>query len=221
MTKNRILVVEDDKAIADGIAINLQYSGYDYVMFANGQEAADSLAQDHSYDLALLDIMLPGMNGFELLAPMNQYNIPVIYLTAKSDAASEIKGLRDGAEDYIIKPFDALTLLVRIEKVLERRGKMNQIVWVGNIELDLSNLTVRKNGETISLKPLEFELFSLLARHKNRTLLREKIIHEVWGPDFYGATHTVDVHIANLRKKTGLSDKIKTVPKYGYRLEDH
>ncbi|NLB41742.1 MAG: response regulator transcription factor, partial [Clostridiales bacterium] len=113
MRKNKILVVEDDKAISDGIAVNLQYSGYDYRVFANGQEVADSLEVDHSYDVALLDIMLPGIDGFELLRYMKQYNIPVIYITAKDDTASEIKGLRDGAEDYIVKPFDILTLLVR------------------------------------------------------------------------------------------------------------
>jgi len=220
MPKNRILIVEDDKAISDGIAVNLQYSGYDYRVFSDGQEAADSLEADHSYDLALLDIMLPGIDGFELLSYMKQYNIPVIYITAKSDASSEIKGLRDGAEDYIVKPFDVLTLLVRIEKVLERTGRLNQVLRIKDITLDLENRTVTKGGEEVILKPLEFEVFAMLARCKNRTILREKLLNEIWGADFFGDTHTLDVHIANLRKKLDAADIIKTVPKYGYRLED-
>ncbi|MCL1918462.1 MAG: response regulator transcription factor [Peptococcaceae bacterium] len=220
MTKNRILVVEDDKGISDGIVVNLQYSGYDYVVYADGQKAADSLQVDHAYDLALLDIMLPGKDGFELLPYMKTYNIPVIYLTARTDTPSEIKGLRDGAEDYIVKPFDMLALLVRIEKVLDRNGKLNKILRVADIVVDCENRSVQKSGKIISLKPLEFELFSLLARYKNRTLLRDKMLNEVWGADYYGDTRTVDVHIARLRKKLEISNKLITVPKYGYRLED-
>ena len=220
MAKNRILVVEDDKAISDGIAVNLQYSGYEYKVYGNGQEAADSLADDHSFDVALLDIMLPGLDGFELLDHMKLYNIPVIYLTAKSDTPSEIKGLRDGAEDYIIKPFDVLTLLVRIEKVLARMGKLEQILRVRDITIDLKNHTVNKGGGEISLKPMEFEVLALLVRHKNRTIMRDRILNEVWGADFFGDTHTVDVHISNIRRKLDLCDVIKTVPKCGYRLEE-
>jgi len=220
MAKNRILVVEDDEAISDGIAVNLQYSGYEYRVFNNGLEAAGSLAGDHSYDVALLDIMLPGMDGFELLDHMKLYNIPVIYLTAKSDTPSEIKGLRDGAEDYIIKPFDILTLLVRIEKVLARMDKLEKILYVRDITIDLKNHTIIKDEEEISLKPMEFEVLALLARHKNRTIMRDRILNEVWGADFFGDTHTVDVHISNIRRKLDLSDVIKTVPKCGYRLEE-
>ncbi|MCL1852400.1 MAG: response regulator transcription factor [Peptococcaceae bacterium] len=220
MTKNRILIVEDDKGIADGIAVNLQYSGYDYAVYTDGQEAADALREDHGYDLALLDIMLPGLDGFDLLPHMQNHNIPVIYLTARSDATSEIKGLRGGAEDYITKPFDPLTLLVRIEKVLDRCGKLNKILRVGDIVVDCENHSVQKNGAPIALKPLEYELFTLLARYKNRTLLRERILNEIWGSDYFGDTRTVDVHIANLRRKLAISAQLVTVPKYGYRLED-
>lgn len=219
MAKNRILVVEDDQAISDGIAVNLQYSGYEYKVYDNGQEAADSLADDHSYDVALLDIMLPGLDGFELLGYMKQYGIPVIYLTAKSDTPSEIKGLRDGAEDYIIKPFDILTLLVRIEKVLGRVGKLERILRVKDVSIDLDRHAVIRNGEEVFLKPLEFEVLVLLARHKNRTIMRDRLLNEVWGQDFFGDTHTVDVHISNIRRKLGFGDVIKTVPKCGYRLE--
>jgi DNA-binding response OmpR family regulator len=220
MTKYRIILVEDDKAIADGITVNLHYSGYEYNAFDNGKAAADSLAADHSYDLALLDIMLPGLDGFELFDHMEQYNIPVIYITAKSDTLSEIKGLRGGAEDYIIKPFDVLTLLVRIEKVLARTGKLNQIIRVKDITLDTQNHIVSKGGKEVPLKPMEFEVLALLAKHKKRTISRDKLLDEVWGVDFFGDTHTVDVHISNIRKKLDLGDVIKTIPKCGYRLEE-
>ncbi|NLJ41378.1 MAG: response regulator transcription factor [Clostridiales bacterium] len=218
--KNRILVVEDDKAISDGIAVNLEYSGYDYRVFGDGQEAADSLLEDHSYDIALLDIMLPGIDGFELLEYMKRYNIPVIYLTAKTDMASEIKGLREGAEDYIIKPFHILTLLVRIEKVLKRTGKLDQILRIKDITIDLKEHKVLKAGEEITLTPLEFEVLAMLTKYKNRIIPREKLLDEIWGVDFFGGTRTVDVHIANIRRKLDISNRIKTIPKYGYRLED-
>lgn len=217
---NRILVIEDEPAIADGIAINLQYSGYECVVFGDGQEAADALRGDHAFDLALLDIMLPGLDGFALLPYMQQYDIPVIYLTAKSDAASEITGLKGGAEDYIVKPFEMITLLVRIEKVLARTGKLNTILRLGDIAVDTVNRTISKGGEDVGLTPLEFDLFALLLRHKNRSIPREQLLTEVWGTDFFGDTRTIDVHIAHIRKKLDLGDKLKTVSKVGYRLED-
>jgi len=127
MSKNRILVIEDDKDIADSIGLNLELSGYDYTIIDDGLEAAKRLSEDHSFDLALLDVMLPGLNGFALMEHLQRYNIPVIYLTAKADVPSRIKGLKIGAEDYIVKPFSVLELLVRIEKVLDRAGKLNKV----------------------------------------------------------------------------------------------
>lgn len=217
---NRIFVVEDDAAISDLIVNNLQYTGYDYAVFGNGNDAALSLDRDHSFDLAILDIMLPGKDGFELMDYMKKYNIPVIYLTAKSDISSKIKGLREGAEDYIVKPFEVLELLVRIEKVLDRFGKLNRILRFKDITIDLDNRTVTASDEDIPMKPLEFDLLSILVKYKNRTLLRERLLNEIWGIDFVGGTRTVDVHIAQLRKKLGLHDELKTIPKIGYRLED-
>lgn len=219
MSKNRILVVEDDPAISDGIAVNLLYSGYDHVLIRDGNEAAQALLHDHSFDLALLDIMLPGLDGFALFEHVKKYDIPVIFITAKTDSASEIKGLLNGAEDYIVKPFDVMTLLVRIEKVLDRAGKLDQILRFSNITIDLQEHTVRRDEAEILLKPMEFEVLVLLVRHKNRTIPRDKILNEVWGTDFFGDTRTVDVHIANIRKKLGVDGLIKTIPKYGYRLE--
>lgn len=217
---NRILLVEDEPAIADGIVVNLQCAGYTCAVFGDGAEAAAALRSDHSYDLALLDIMLPGLDGFALLPHMKRYGIPVIYLTAKNDAGSEIAGLKGGAEDYIVKPFEMMTLLVRIEKVLMRTGKLNNILRFGGITVDTSNHTIAKDGEPVCLTPLEFDLFALLLRYKDRSIPREQLLTEVWGTDFFGDTRTIDVHIAHIRKKLDLGEHIKTVAKVGYRLED-
>lgn len=217
---NRILIVEDDTAISDGIAINLEVSGYEYAVFGDGKAAASALSGDHSYDLALLDIMLPGMDGFQLIPYMQKYGIPVIYLTARADAASEIQGLKIGAEDYIVKPFEMMTLLVRIEKVLAREGKLNKVLRFLDITADTENRTVQKAGEPVNLTPLEFDLLVLLMRYSNRTVPREKLLSDVWGTDFFGDTRTIDVHVAHIRKKMGLGEHIKTVAKVGYRLEE-
>ena len=220
MMQNRILIVEDDAGIANAVALNLRNVGYECAVFDDGREAADSLKKDHAYDLALLDIMLPGMDGFELFSYMEQYQIPVIYMTAKTDSASEIKGLRDGAEDYIVKPFDMATLLVRIEKVLLRTGKLNRVYRYGEIELDAENRSVRKNGSELELTPLEFDVLLILMKNKNRTVSRDQILNEIWGEEYFGDVRTVDVRIANLRKKLGLSEEIRTISKTGYRLEE-
>lgn len=220
MAANRIIIVEDDPAIAETVALNLRYVGYEYTLFDDGQKAADYLIQDHSFDLALLDIMLPGIDGFELFSHMEKYNIPVIYMTAKTDSASEVKGLRDGAEDYIVKPFEVVTLLVRIEKVLARTGRLNQVYRYQDITLDTDNRTITKAGVEVDLTPLEFDVFSILIKNKNRTVSRDRILNEIWGEDYFGDLRTVDVRVANLRKKLGFTDEIRTISKTGYRLEE-
>lgn len=220
MAANRILIVEDDSAIAETVGLNLRCVGYEYMLFDDGQKAADYLSSDHSFDLALLDIMLPGINGFELFSHMEKYNIPVIYMTAKTDSASEVKGLRDGAEDYIVKPFEVVTLLVRIEKVLARTGRLNQVYRYQDITLDTENRTITKAGMEVDLTPLEFDVFSILIKNKNRTVSRDRILNEIWGEDYFGDLRTVDVRVANLRKKLGFTDEIRTISKTGYRLEE-
>lgn len=220
MAANRILIVEDDSAIAETVGLNLRYVGYEYMLFDDGQKAADYLSSDHSFDLALLDIMLPGIDGFELFSHMEKYNIPVIYMTAKTDSASEVKGLRDGAEDYIVKPFEVVTLLVRIEKVLARMGRLNQVYRYQDITLDTENRTITKAGVEVDLTPLEFDVFSILIKNKNRTVSRDRILNEIWGEDYFGDLRTVDVRVANLRKKLGFTDEIRTISKTGYRLEE-
>lgn len=220
MAKNKILIVEDEEAIAKMIAMNLRVADYEVQMFYDGSEAADALPEQHDYDLALLDVMLPGRNGFELLEDMKQYDIPVIFLTAKDDIGSKIQGLKGGAEDYIVKPFEILELMVRIEKVLERTKKLSSVIHVLNMEINFEEHTVRQNGEEVLLKPMEFELLAVLAKNKNIAISRENLLRMVWGIDYMGETRTVDVHIGQLRKKLGLGEVIKTVSKLGYRLEE-
>ena len=160
------------------------------------------------------------MDGFALLPIVREYGIPVIFLTAKDDLASKIQGLKGGAEDYIVKPFEVLELLVRIEKVLARTKPEEHTLSVLNLEIDFEQHTVRQDGKEVSLKPMEFELLAVLARNKNRAISRENLLRMVWGVEYVGETRTVDVHIGQLRKKLNLADHIKTVSKLGYRLEE-
>ena len=216
----RILIVEDEEAIAKMIAMNLRVANMQPVIFYDGAEAELSLESDHNYDLALLDVMVPGKDGFELLEALKPYDIPVIFLTAKDDVASKVQGLTGGAEDYIVKPFEVLELLVRIDKVLTRTQKTSDIIMVRDLEINLTEHTVRRNGEEIPLKNLEFELLAILAKNKNIAISRNDLLSLVWGVNYLGETRTVDVHIGQLRKKLDLHDVIKTIPKIGYRLEE-
>ena len=218
--KNRILIVEDDEGIASAVRLHLQVAGYDCAVFDDGARAAEALETDHAYDLALLDIMLPGIDGFELFGHMERYRIPVIYMTAKTDSESEIRGLRDGAEDYVVKPFDMLTLLVRIEKVLRRTGRLNTVYRVRDVEVNSESRTVTKDGQIVDLQPLEFDVLLTLLRYRNTTVTREQLMTEVWGYDYVGETRVLDVKIFSLRKKLDLGGAIRTLPKLGYRLED-
>jgi DNA-binding response OmpR family regulator len=218
--KNRILVVEDDPAISEAIALNLMLSEYDTVTLDDGDKVIAYLREDHSFDLALLDVMIPGPDGFALMEHLRPYNIPVLYLTAKVDLASKIKGLTIGAEDYIVKPFEMLELLVRIEKILARTGKLNSVLRYRDLTVDMEKRTVQKSGEQVKLQPLEFDLLVRFLKFKNCTLSRDRLLSEVWGFDFAGGTRTVDIHVAHLRKKLGPELNIVSVMKYGYRLED-
>ncbi|MSA01438.1 response regulator [Lactonifactor sp. BIOML-A3] len=218
--KNRILVVEDEKAISDLICMNLEVAGYEALPVYEGDAAEQVLWNEKDLDLAPVDIMLPGRNGFELMECFQKRAIPVIYLTAMSDVASKVKGLREGAEDYIVKPFEVLELLVRIEKVLERTGRQKEVLSFGGIVINLDSHQVRKDGECVTLKPMEYDLLLLLVKNKNVAFTREQLLQQVWGSGYMGETRTVDVHVGQLRKKLGLTDQIKTIPKLGYRLED-
>lgn len=144
----------------------------------------------------------------------------MIYLTAKDDVASKVKGLKLGAEDYMVKPFEMLELLVRIEKVLERTGRAKKILEIRDVKVDLEKHQVTKKGVAVNLKPMEYDLLVLLLQNRNIALGREEILRRVWGTEFLGESRTVDVHVGQLRKKLELYEEIRTIPKLGYRLED-
>ncbi|MCL2672087.1 MAG: response regulator transcription factor [Clostridiales bacterium] len=213
----RILVVEDDAAISNLISMNLTVAGYTAQTANSGAQALRLLQSGALFDLAVCDIMLPETDGFDLLDPLNRRGIPVIFLTARNDIESKIRGLKGGAEDYIVKPFEILELLVRVEKVLERQRGAATELYVNDLVIHRGERTVTRGEETLCLKPREFELLCLLAKNRNIALSRDKLLAEIWGMHFLGESRTVDVHIAQLRKKTGL--RIASVPKVGYRLE--
>ncbi len=214
---SKVLVAEDELAINKMICMNLNITGYETVSMQDGQEVLDYLATGQSADLAIVDIMMPKVDGFALLEPLNKAGIPVIYLTALGDIESKVRGLSGGAEDYMVKPFEMLELLLRIEKILKRTGKSDELIKLDDVILDMKKRTVSKKNEQISLTPMEYDLLCILAKNRNIALGRDKILHEIWGAGFEGETRTVDVHVAALRRKTGLH--IASVPKIGYRLE--
>lgn len=220
--KTRILVIEDDVSISELICMNLEAAGYEAVAIRDGLEAEKFLQGCAGEDvaLALVDVMLPGKDGFALMEDFQRVKIPVIYLTAKDDVGSKVHGLKSGAEDYIVKPFEVLELLVRIEKVLKRTGRNRQKIQIRDVVIDLKEHSVTKAGEKVALKPLEYELLVTLANSKNVAFSREELLNQIWGCDYMGETRTVDVHIGQLRKKLDFHDVIRTISKTGYRLED-
>lgn len=213
-----ILVVEDERAILDLIRLNLIRAGYECTTASDGKRAADIL-ETRNFDLVLLDIMLPYINGYELMEYIRPMKIPVIFITAKSALPDRIRGLTSGAEDYIVKPFEIVELLARVGIVLRRYHKLEQKLIFADIEADVENQTVKRAGETVELAPKEFELLVFFMRNQNITLFREKIYEEIWGAEYPVESRTLDLHIQRLRKKLGLVEELKTIFKVGYRLE--
>lgn len=218
----KILVIEDDAPISELICMNLEAAGYEPTAVFDGLEAQKLLRGGQADDvaLALVDVMLPGKDGFALMEDFKKLQIPVIFLTAKADVVSKVHGLKAGAEDYIVKPFEVLELLVRIEKVLERTGRGRLRIGIHDVVIDLKEHQVTKAGEPIALKPMEYELLVTLAKGRNIAFSREDLLNRVWGMDYVGETRTVDVHVGQLRRKLDFYDVIRTIPKMGYRLED-
>lgn len=222
MVKTKILVIEDDSSISELICMNLEAAGYETFPVLDGISAETFLKELDKGEiaLALVDIMLPGKDGFALMEDFQRAEIPVIYLTAKDDVISKVHGLKSGAEDYIVKPFEVLELLVRIDKVLKRTGRSQEKIQIRDVLIDIKEHSVTKNGQKVQLKPMEYELLVMLAKSKNVAFSREELLSRLWGTDYVGETRTVDVHIGQLRKKLGFHDVIHTISKTGYRLED-
>ena len=212
----QILVVEDEQSISNLIKINLTRAGYACTCVYDGLAAVDALDKK-TYDMVLLDIMLPGADGYEIMDYIAPLEIPVIFLTAKASVADRVKGLRMGADDYLTKPFEIIELLARVESVLRRYHKTEQVLTEGDLVVDTASRTVTKKGETISLTKKEFDLLLLFVRNKNIALYRETIYERIWGGEYMGDSRTVDLHVQRMRKKAGLEEQIQTVYRVGYR----
>lgn len=213
-----ILIVEDDEAIANLIYTSLREEGYNCVLAYDGEKGADCF-ENGSFDLVILDIMLPKVDGYELLEYIKPRKTPVIFLTARGEVKDKIKGLRMGADDYISKPFQTGELLARIEAVLRRFGKTESILHFNDLTINVDSRQVQKNNDSIELTVKEFDLLVELIRNKNIALYRSQLYEKVWQEPFIGDTRTLDSHIQRLRKKLSMENQIKTVFRVGYRLE--
>ncbi|MDE7053960.1 MAG: response regulator transcription factor [Oscillospiraceae bacterium] len=214
----RILIVEDEKPIADLLDMSLTAAGYACECLDNGAAAADAV-EHRRWDLILLDVMLPGIDGFELMEYLAPLNVPVIFITARSGVKDRIKGLRLGADDYIVKPFEIAELLARVETVLRRYHKTDANIVLGDVVVDVHSRTVYKGGELVSLTAKEYSLLVLFLQNKNIALFRETIYERVWENEYMGDSRTVDLHVQRLRRKLGWQERICAVYKVGYRLE--
>ena len=215
---NRILIVDDERPIAHLIEMNLTHAGYLCRCAYDGEEAV-SLVDSEPFDLILLDVMLPLIDGYDLLEYIRPLEIPVIFLTAKSDVRDKVRGLKLGADDYLTKPFEIIELLARVETVLRRYHKTDRLIQLADLQIDTLSRQVRKGGQEIPLTKKEYELLLLLAQNKNVALFRETIYERIWGGGDMGDSRTVDLHIQRLRKKLGWESRIVAVYKVGYRLE--
>ena len=214
---NKILVVDDEQSIADMIKLCLSKNGYICEAAYNGMDAT-KLIEEKRYDLILLDIMLPDIDGYDLIEYIKQFEIPVIFITAKTTISDRVKGLKIGAEDYISKPFDLEELLARVGTVLRRFNKTEQIISIGKIRIDTLSRSVSLENKTISLPAKEYDLLLFLIRNKNIALYRETIFEQVWQEPYFGNTRTIDLHIQRLKKKLNLGEAIEAIYKVGYKL---
>lgn len=215
---NRILIVEDEKPISHLLYINLRDEGYDCTCAMDGMEAAD-LLEEKQFDLVLLDVMIPKVNGYELLGYIKPTGTPVIMITAMGRLDDKIKGLRNGADDYIVKPFQIGEVLARVEAILRRVGKENSEYNIFGVYINTKHRIVKREGRTINLTVKEFDLLVELVKNKNIALYREQLYEKIWNEPFTGETRTLDSHIQRLRKKLNWEDHIKTIFRIGYRLE--
>lgn len=228
MDKTKILIIEDEAAIADLLAYGLGQEGYETAVALTGEDGLRELER-RKPDLLLLDWMLPDRSGLDICRHATaEYRIPILMITAKSDITDKILGLEFGADDYITKPFDLREVKARIRTVLRRVALANrtdggageeETIRFGNVEISLAERAVRKDGDLVDLTPKEFDLLIALYGRRGRIFTRTELLDLVWGYDFAGDTRTVDTHIQRLRKKLDASDRISTVFGVGYKFE--
>lgn len=217
--KRTILIVDDSVRINQLVKMSLMNT-YAIVQAFTGEDAVATL-QSTKIDLVLLDITLPKMSGYDVLPYITDKEIPVIFLTAKTEVADVVQGLQLGADDYITKPFHLEVLKSRVEAVMRRvYGHTDEIIKYGDLVIDVTQQTVRRNGELVDLTNKEFELLVYFVRNQGVTLARETLYENIWDfADDMVNTRTVDLHVQRLRKKLGLADRITTVFRVGYRME--
>ena len=214
----KILIVDDERAIGDLIELNLSAAGYQCTTVCDGLEALDCIEAE-AYDLILLDIMLPGASGYDIMEYIRPLGIPVIFITAKHEVKDRVKGLKLGADDYLVKPFDVVELIARVEAVLRRYNKAEQKLAAGDVTVDIEARKVTKAGAAVELTNKEFGLLLLFMKNKNVALFRETLYEKVWEEEYYGDSRTLDLHVQRLRKKLGWERQLVAVYKVGYRLE--
>ena len=214
----KILIVDDEKPICDLIDMNLSAAGYSCVAVQDGLAAIDAIEQG-AFDLVLLDIMLPGADGYDVMEYIKPYKVPVIFISAKHEVKDRVKGLKLGADDYLIKPFDVTELLARVEAVLRRYNKSDRKLTVGEIEIDIEARRVTRAGNPVPLTSKEFDLLMLFAENRNVALFRENLYEKVWDDEYYANSRTLDLHVQRLRRKLGWEKNLVAVYKVGYRLE--
>lgn len=213
-----ILIVEDERPISNLIRMSLARAGYGCTCVYDGAAAAD-LLETQRFDLILLDVMLPEIDGFSLMSYIRPMGIPVIFITAKNAVEDRVRGLEMGAEDYLVKPFEIIELLARVNVVLRRYNKTDAELRVGDLRIDTQAMLVYRQGTQVPLTPKEYELLLLFARNPGIALYRETIYERVWNEEFPYGSKTVDLHVQRLRKKLGWEELLRAVPKVGYRLE--
>lgn len=213
-----ILIVEDEKPISNLIRISLSKAGYSCECAYDGDEALDKIRNSY-FDLILLDVMIPKIDGFSLMQYIRPMKIPVIFLTAKNMVEDKVRGLELGAEDYLSKPFEIIELLARVNVVLRRYNKTDSVVNIAGLTIDTKAMIVYKNGVPITLTPKEYELLILFVRNPGIAMYRETIYERVWNEPFPYGSKTVDIHVQRLRRKIGWEDCIHSIPKVGYRFE--
>lgn len=214
----KVLIVDDEKPICDLIDMTLTASGYHCASVQDGLEALDRIERE-AFDLILLDVMLPGANGYDIMEYIRPFQVPVIFITARHEVRDRVKGLRLGADDYLIKPFDVVELLARVEAVLRRYNKAETVLEARDVMVDLEARRVTKKGKEVELTNKEFGLLVLFLKNKNVALFRETIYERVWEGEYGGDSRTIDLHVQRLRRKLGWEDCLVAVYKVGYRLE--
>ena len=214
----KILIVDDEKPICDLIDLNLSSAGYHCTAVQDGLRAIE-LIEKEEFELVLLDIMLPGADGYDVMEYIRPYKVPVIFISAKHEVKDRVRGLKLGADDYLIKPFDVTELLARVEAVLRRYNKTDKVITLGDVEIDVDARRVMRDGSPVPLTSKEFDLMLLFVENRNIALFRENLYERVWDDEYLANSRTLDLHVQRLRRKLGWEKNLVAVYKVGYRLE--